>query len=208
MMADSKLSADDRGIADAFYTVLSAGIVLLAGLAISAVVLNVAAHQGQAAADRLDATGGTGLKRGLYTFYYAADPGADFSSADPGRIPPGDFVGLYPEPSIALNGPGLPPGAPASGGLAIWAGYVSAGEAGDYVFELESVDGSWLWVDGILVADNHGIHPKKAVYSAAVHLDAGRHSIKARYFYTSAESAWCHVLFSAGGAWSEPAYYR
>jgi hypothetical protein len=48
MMANSPLSADDRGAADAFYTVLSVGIVLLAGLAISSAVLSTATHQGQA----------------------------------------------------------------------------------------------------------------------------------------------------------------
>lgn len=208
MMADSKLSVDERGIADAFYTVLAAGIVLLAGLAISSVVLNVAGHQGQAAASRLASPAGTGLERGLYTFYYAAAAAADFSSADPGRIPPGDFVALRPEPSIALDKSGLPAGAPDSGGMAIWAGYIYVGEAGDYTFDLESVDGSWLWVDGALAADNHGVHPDKAVDSAALHLDAGRHAVKARYFYTSAETARCRVLFSSGGAWSEPAYYR
>jgi hypothetical protein len=200
--------ADDRGIADAFYTVLSAGIVLLAGLAISSVVLNAAMHQGQAVADRLDSPGGTGLKKGLYTFYYAADTSADFSSADPGRIPPGNFVAMRPEPAVALSKSSLPAGAPASGGIAIWAGFIYVDRAADYIFEVESVDGSWLWVDGVPLADNHGIHPKKAVYSPAVHLDAGRHAVKARYFYTDARSAWCHVLINAGGIWSEPAYYR
>jgi hypothetical protein len=200
--------ANDMGIADAFYTVLSAGIVLLAGLAISSVVLNTATHQGQAVADRLDTPGGSGLKKGLYTFYYASDRSSDFSSANPGRIPPGSFIALRPEPAIALSESSLPPGAPASGGMAIWAGYIYADRAGDYTFELESVDGSWLWVDGALVADNHGVHPKKALYSAAVHLDAGRHAVKARYFYTDARSAWCHVLINAGGTWYEPAYYR
>jgi hypothetical protein len=98
---------DDRGIADAFYTVLSTGIVLLAGLAIASVVLNAAAHQGQAVADRLDAPG-AGYQKGLYAFYYTADKSADFSSADPCRIPPGGYVTLRTEPGIALSKSGLP----------------------------------------------------------------------------------------------------
>jgi hypothetical protein len=200
--------ADDRGIADAFYTVLSAGIVLLAGLAISLVVLNTATHQGQAVADRLDAPGGTGLKKGLYTFYYAADPSADLSSANPDRITPGSFVALCPEPALAISKSGLPAGAPAARGMAICAGYIYIDRTGDYTFELESVDGSWLWIDGVLVADNHGIHPKKSVYSAAIRLAGGRHAIKARYFYTTADNAWCHVLIGGDGSRSEPAYYR
>jgi hypothetical protein len=208
MTAGSAAFGDDRGIADAFYTVLSAGIVLLAGLAISSVVLNTATHQGQAVADRLDAPGGTGLKKGLYTFYYVADQSADFASSDPGRIPPGSFIALRPEPAIAISKTSLPPDAPTAGGMAIWAGYIYVDRAGDYTFELESVDGSWLWVDGVLIADNHGIHPKKTVYSASIHLAEGRHAVKARYFYTLADNAWCHVLVGSDGSRSEPAYYR
>ena len=45
--------------------------------------------------------------------------------------------------------------------MAIWAGYIYIDQAGDYTFELESVDGSWLWVDGVLIADNHGSPPQK-----------------------------------------------
>ncbi|HEY3272969.1 MAG TPA: PA14 domain-containing protein [Methanocella sp.] len=208
MTAPGTTFGDDRGIADAFYTVLSVGIVLLAGLAISSVVLNTATHQGEAVADQLDAPGGTGLKKGLYTFYYAAAESADFSSADPGRIPPGSFVALRPEPALALSKSSLPPGAPAAGGIAIWAGYIYVDRACDYTFELESVDGSWLWVDGVLIADNHGVHPKKSVNSIGIRLGEGRHAIKARYFYTTAENAWCHVLMGSNGSRSEPVYYR
>lgn len=208
MIAARRLAADDRAIADAFYTVLSAGIVLLAGLAISSVVLNVAMHQGQAVADRLDIPGGSGLKKGLYAFYYTTDASADLSSPAPGSIQPGGYVTLRTEAAITLSKSGLPPGAPASGGMAVWAGYLCVDRAGDYTFQLESVDGSWLWVDGTLIADNHGIHPKKAAYSAPVHLDAGHHPIKARYLYTDMESAWCRVLISDGGNWSVPACYR
>jgi hypothetical protein len=85
---------------------------------------------------------------------------------------------------------------------------VSLDRTGDYTFQLESVDGAWLWIDGVLLADNHGVHPKKAVYSAAVHLAAGHHTFKARYFYTSKESAWCHVPVNGDGRWSEPPCYR
>ena len=208
-MTDRSMAfADDRGIADALYTVLSAGIVLLAGLAISSVVLNTATHQGEAVADRLDASGGTGLKKGLYTFYYGTDLSANLSSSDPDQIPPGSFVALRPEAGLAISKSSLPPGAPAAGGMAICTGYLYIEKAGDYTFELESVDGSWLWVDGVLVADNHGVHQKKSVYSTSIRLVEGRHAVKARYFYTLAENAWCHVFIGGNGSRSEPAYYR
>jgi hypothetical protein len=73
---------------------------------------------------------------------------------------------------------------------------------------LECTDGAWLWIDGSLIADNHGIHPKTAVYSTTMHLEAGHHAVKARYFYTSVESAWCHVLINGNDSWSVPAYFR
>jgi hypothetical protein len=198
---------DDRGIADAFYTVLSTGIVLLAGLAISSVVLNAATHQGQAVAGRLDVPG-AGYQKGLYAFYYTADKSADFSSADPGRIPPGGYIRLRTEPGVALSKSGLPSDAPASGGLIIWTGYVYVERAGDYKFMLESTDGAWLWVDGTMIADNHGIHAKTAVYSPTAHLSAGYHAFKARYFYTSEDSAWCHIDINGEGSGPEPAFFR
>jgi len=205
---DRGIAVGDQGVADAFYTVLSTGLVVLAGLAIAAVVLGVAGQQGTAVADRLDGPGGTGLKKGLYAFYYTVDQPADYASADPGGVPPGDFVASRTEPSIALDSDSLPPGAPPSGGMAVWTGYVLISEAGDYAFELESAGGSWLWVDGAMIADNHGDHPLRAVCSPAIPLIAGRHAVKARYFYTDAEQAFCKVRINADGTWSIPAFYR
>ncbi len=207
MMASGR-ALRDQGVADAFYTVLSIGIVVLAGTAIAAVVLGVAGQQGKAVADRLDGPGGTALKKGVYAFYYAVGQPADYASADPGQVPPGDLVATRSEPSISLGSSGLPPGMPPSGGMAIWTGYVVVEAAGDYIFELESAGGSWLWIDGALVADNHGVHPLKAVYSPAIHLSPGRHAVRARYFYTNAGQAFCRVLIGAGGSWSPPAFYR
>ncbi len=200
--------ADDTGIADAFYTVLSVGMVLLAGLAISSVVLSLAAHHGQAVADQLDVSGSTGLTRGLYAFYYAADPSSDFSSADPGRILPGGLVAMRSEPSISLSSSGLPQGAPASMGMVIWAGYIYLDIPNYYAFLTESADGSWLWVDGVLAVDNSGIHPQKSVRGASIHLEAGLHSIKVRYFYTDAQNAWCKAFLTIGRIRSELIYYR
>lgn len=205
---DHGVADADQGVADAFYTILSVGIVVLAGMAIAAIVLGVAGQQGKAVADRLDGPGGTALKKGAYAFYYSVGQPADYASADPGQVPPGDFVATRSEPSISLDSSELPPGMPPSGGMAIWTGYVVVETAGDYAFELVSAGGSWLWIDGALVADNHGAHPLKAVYSSAIHLCTGRHSVRARYFYTDAGQAFCRVLINNGGSWSPPAFYR
>lgn len=208
MMAGRRPRAGDAGIADAFYTVLSAGIVVLAGLAISVVVLNVAGQQGQSVAGSLEGPGGHGLEKGLYAFYYSVDPSADYSSADPNMIPPGSSVIMRPETSLALSSSSLPPGAPSADGMAIWTGCVLIEAAGDYAFRLESADGSWLWLDGTLIADDHGTHSKTAVDSPALPLAAGLHQVKARYFYRDAENAFCQVLMSVNGSWFPPAFYR
>jgi hypothetical protein len=208
MRANVVTFADDRAIADAFYTVLSAGIVVMAGLAISAVVLGMAGQQGKAVAGQIGGIGEAGMEKGLYAFYYTVDVSGDLSSSDPGLIPPGDYLCTRTDSGISLDRSALPGNAPASGGMAVWAGYVAIREPGDYTFRLESADGSWLWVDGSLIADNHGVHPSSTVYSIPVHLSAGYHAIKAKCFYTDANTASCHISVGTGGTWSDPVYYR
>ena len=202
------VTGDETAVADAFYTVLSAGIVVLAGLAISAVVLGMAGQQGKTIAGQTGGIGDAGMEKGLYAFYYTTEVSGDLSSSDPDRFLPGDYLCTRTDPGISLDSSSLPENAPASGGMAVWAGYVSVREPGDYTFRLESADGSWLWVDGSLIAENHGVHPSGTVYSGPVHLSAGCHVIKAKYFYTYADSASCHVSIGKDGIWPEPVYYR
>lgn len=202
------VTTNDTAIADAFYTVLSAGIVVLAGLAISAVVLGMAGQQGKAVAGQAGGIGDAGMAKGLYAFYYTVDVSGDLSSSNPDMVPPGDYIITRTDPGISLDRYSLPENAPESGGMAIWAGYVSVNVPGDYTFRLESTDGSWLWVDGSLIVDNHGMHPPVTLYSAPVYLSAGCHAIKAKYFYTDADSASCHVSIGTDGTWSEPVFYR
>jgi hypothetical protein len=202
------MTADDAAIADAFYTVLTIGIVVLAGLAISAIVLGLAGQQGQAVAGQIAGTLDAGLEKGLYAFYYTVDASGDLSSSDPGQVMPGDYLCTRTDPGISLDISTLPGNAPASGGMAVWAGYLSVPRPGDYTFRLDSTDGAWLWVDGVLVADNHGIHPAAAVFSAPLYLSTGLHAVKAKCFYTDARSASCHLSIGRQGAWSEPVYFR
>ncbi len=200
--------ADDGAIAEAFYTVLSAGIVVLAGLAISAVVLGLAGQQGEAVAGQLGDIGETGMEKGLYAFYYTLDASGALMSSDPDGYAPGDYCSTRAETGISLDGPDLPGNAPASDGLVIWAGRVAIREPGDYAFRLESAGGAWLWLDGSLIAGSHGAQPSGTVYSAPLRLAAGYHAIKAKCFYTDASSASCHVAIGKDGTWYEPAYYR
>lgn len=196
---------DDRGIADAFYTILSIGIVVIAGIALSALVLNAAGQQGSAAADQLN-IGADGLRKGIYGLYYTIDPSADLNSADPAMIPPAEFVDERIDPTLRLDRSSLPAGSPEDG-TAIWTGYILMGDAGDFTFELESAGGSWLWIDGTLVIDNHGIHTLAPVRSMPIHMTGGYHRIKARYVYTGYENVSLNVRFNRGTEWVQPLCY-
>ena len=55
---------------------------------------------------------------------------------------------------------------------------------GEYTFSLESDDGSALWIDGGLVADNGGLHSMRAVQGAA-QLSAGTHALRVEFFEKS-----------------------
>lgn len=61
-----------------------------------------------------------------------------------------------------------------------WTGQISVERDGDYVFHLESDDGSWLYVDDKLVIDNGGKHGVEG-QSANVHLTAGSHRVRIDY---------------------------
>ena len=58
---------------------------------------------------------------------------------------------------------------------------------GDYTFHLASDDGSKLWVDGKLVANNDGIHPANSVAGRA-RLEPGRHPLVVGYFDAAGQS--------------------
>jgi len=60
-------------------------------------------------------------------------------------------------------------------------GYIDVPADGTYTFELESDDGSRLWVDGTLVVDHDGLHGF-APLEGKVILEEGRNSINIEYF--------------------------
>ena len=76
-----------------------------------------------------------------------------------------------------------------SGGNLPWAdefslrasGYINIPADGTYTFEIESDDGSKLWVDGTLIADNDGHHGMQTA-SGNIDLEAGLVSINLEYF--------------------------
>jgi hypothetical protein len=62
-----------------------------------------------------------------------------------------------------------------------WRGFLLADQTGRYRFALESDDGSRLWIDGLTIVDNGGVHGEQR-QSGDVHLARGRHAIRVRYF--------------------------
>lgn len=64
---------------------------------------------------------------------------------------------------------------------ALWEGYLDIEVSGKYLFKLTSDDGSWLYIDDILIIDNGGHHSTRSVLGA-VSLEQGSHKISIKYF--------------------------
>ncbi len=186
---------DDTGIADAFYTVLSIGIVLVAALAVSGVVLS-SVEQGRGAADRLAGQGG--VKPGLYSFYYAVDgPRSDLKSGDASDIVLKRLACEGVDGAIAFNASAAPPAAPLAMGAVIWSGYLYAPSDGDYMLRLSGNGAAWLWVDGDMAAGgrfSENGRPKEL----ELKLSKGRHAFKAKYVYQDLSSASCSLSWKQG----------
>ncbi len=191
---------DDSGVADAFYTVLSIGIVLVAAIAVSAVVLSTTTKQGGEAAAQMAGYGERGLSTGLYCFYYAVDgPRSNIASGDPDDIVLQRLSLERIDSTIALDAASAPRDAPATMGMALYSGYLYVPESGSYTFELKSSGQAWLWIDGTIAADNRvPTIPQSRTF--ALSLSKGNHPLKLKYFYPDIRMASCHLNREQGGA--------
>jgi beta-glucosidase len=96
-----------------------------------------------------------------------------------------------------LGSPGA--GIPVDGFSARWTGTVTAPATAAYVFSATSDDGSRVYLDGKLVADNWSDHASSTVKSAPVQLTAGEpHSLRVE-FYDNAQNASVSIGWSAPG---------
>ncbi len=200
---------DNTGIADAFYTVLSVGIVLVAALAVSSVVLSATAGQGKEAGERLADFGAGGMKPGLYSFYYTVDDArSNHTSGDPADIVPGRLASEGTDDTVNFNAGTTPPSAPGTMGAVIWSGYLYAPEGGVYEFELSSVGPAWGGVDGSLVAGS-GFSEAPRSERFALELPKGNHAFKAKYFYPELSAASCSLSWKQGeGVETVGSFYR
>src|SRR5262249_42521684 len=77
-------------------------------------------------------------------------------------------------------------GGPADHVAIRFTGKVTLVTAGTYTFYTTSDDGTQVYVDGVRVVNNDGVHGTANTVSGAVTLAAGAHNIEVRYFdYTS-----------------------
>ena len=190
---------DDAGVADAFYTVLSIGIVLVAAIAVSGVVLSTTGRQGAQAAAALAGYGDSGLSKGLYCFYYKADSGhSDFASGDPDDIVLQRQSLERTDQSIALNFSTIPSTAPPGNGMALWSGYLYIPAAGSYTLELKSSSQAWLWIDGSEAAENNKPATSQTK-TFTLALTKGNHQLKLKYFYVDKGTASCSLRWLQGG---------
>ncbi|MCD1294778.1 hypothetical protein CUJ83_07170 [Methanocella sp. CWC-04] len=194
------LKMDDSGIADAFYTILSVSLVVIMGIAISGVILSAASRQSNESGVQLSEFASQGMKKGLYGYYYHVDTtGTDYLSADPNDILFKRMASERIDEIISFNVSNKPLNVPDNDGSVIWTGYLYVPKDGAYKFELESCDGSWLWIDGSMIADNHGVHGPVAIQSPDIQLSGGYHTIKVRYFYRDINNARCMLSWNLNG---------
>jgi len=89
------------------------------------------------------------------------------------------------EQCIELEAPHLwPKNFPEECVAARWAGFICISAKGTYTFSTESNDGSRLWVAGVLVVDNGGLHGMRR-QQGELALAAGLHTMKADFFVSS-----------------------
>jgi hypothetical protein len=183
---------DDSGVADAFYTVLSIGIVIVAALAVSGVVLSTTMKQGSDAGAQIAGYGAGGMEKGLYGFYYAVDTArSDLSSGGPNDIILKGLAVERKDSMIAFSSNGAPSAAPGSQGAVIWSGYLYVPSDGSYTFELTSQGRAWEWLDG----DPVNLSSK----AFSMQLSKGYHPIKLKYYYSDLHSASCTLSWLQGG---------
>lgn len=190
---------DDSGVADAFYTVLSIAIVMMAAIAVSGVVLSATMKQGREAGSEVADFGDGGMEKGLYGFYYAVD-GAQSSplSGDPDDIVLKKLALERVDGLISFNSNTAPASAPSKQGAVIWSGYLYVPADGDYLFEVRSEGKAWAWLDGKPVANGMaGAFLPSRTFS--LQLTKGYHPLKVKFYYSDIRSASCSLLWQQDG---------
>ena len=90
-----------------------------------------------------------------------------------------------------------------------WRGIITIDIAGQFTFSLNSNDGSWLWVNEVMIVDYGGRHGMWGPVSRSVTLSAGTHNVRV-HFFEAGGGAGIVVMYSGPGLSGSvliPAYY-
>jgi len=80
----------------------------------------------------------------------------------------------------------------------IWTGVLRFPKDAEYVFTLNSRDGSKLYLDGMLVLDHDGQHPPREIGVKTVTMTSGDHEIRLEY-YQNAKTGRCILSWKYDG---------
>jgi hypothetical protein len=189
---------DDSGVADAFYTLVSIAVVLVAAIAVSGVVLSSSIKQGKDAGARLSSFGDTGLKKGLYGFYYAVNAArVHYDTDDPNDIVLKRLVSEKTDQAIDLNRSSSPAASPIKDGAVIWSGYLYVPSEGEYNFQLKGSGQIWLWLD-----DHQPIYgsfsESNPVKAFTLNLSKGYRPLKLKFAYRDLSTSSCTLSWQQG----------
>jgi hypothetical protein len=69
-----------------------------------------------------------------------------------------------------------------------WTGFIDITTPGSYTFGLKSDDGSWLYIDGLIIVNDSGAHAGNRLIIGNAALNPGLHSIEVGYYETCGDS--------------------
>jgi len=124
----------------------------------------------------LSVVSSAGLKASYYDIGHAL---SDLDQIDFDAAP--DATGVVDSLNYMTGNQAFWDGAPGDYFAAKYEGLLNVTEGGVYVFNMASDDGSMLYIDGVPVLDNDGLHGTQT-RSVSVNLDEGAHQIEVRYF--------------------------
>ncbi len=127
-------------------------------------------------APEISVTGGEGLQASYYDVGHSI---RNLSEID-FNAPP-DAEGVVDSLNYMTGNEAFWEGAPGDFFAAKYEGQLLVEEGGSYTINLASDDGSMLFIDGVAVLDNDGLHGTRT-RSVTVDLDEGAHDIEIRYF--------------------------
>ncbi|WP_375205932.1 cadherin domain-containing protein [Hyphococcus sp.] len=127
-------------------------------------------------APTISIVGGEGLQASYFDVGHSL---SDLNEVDFDAVP--DAEGVVDSLNYTAGKESFWDGAPGDYFAAKYEGQLLVEEGGSYTFDMSSDDGSMLFIDGVAVLDNDGLHSTRT-RSVTMDLEAGSHDIEVRYF--------------------------